>query len=446
MKQKTGLGDCYALAKHKIKHRYPRYISPLALLTIMCLYAVKQVSAQQAEPAATALADIKPLQIGDTIPAYLWHLPLQVINHPEGKDTITLNDYRGKLILLDFWGPACSYCIAAFPKLDSLQTQFDTDFQVILITERKRDDIVSFHQRKPIPKHLFSTTADSVLTRFFYHNLLPHYAWINRQGRLIATTNGSPVTAANIELALNGEPIQAVQKYDLDFTRPFFLAKSETRLPLHYSLFRRGYYPGLNSPETKHTEDGIVRGKSFANHTYRELYQLVARPQFEAKGIRLTPNRWLLDTLDSLNWMSTQDAKQSHPNRVYSYELIVPPEEASTLDSLLLTTLNHYTGYSAAIRQIKVPCFVITSVSPKPLSLDEGRSQTLSQLVTRWNRSYMPNGKPFPILLDESGYAYPIPGDLRATDIQTLRSVLDSVGLNLIETTKLLDMFVITQH
>src|SRR5690606_538187 len=111
MKQKLRLGDRYALTKHKRKQTTIRYISLLAVLTSMCLYAVKQVSAQQAEPAATAVADIKPLQIGDTIPEYLWQLPLQVVNHPKGQETITLNKHRGKLIILDFWATWCVLCL-----------------------------------------------------------------------------------------------------------------------------------------------------------------------------------------------------------------------------------------------------------------------------------------------------------------------------------------------
>src|SRR5690606_11186126 len=104
MKQKLRLGDSYALTKHKLKQFKIRYFSLLAVVTIMCLYAVKQVSAQVAETCFTAVSEIKPLQIGDTIPEALWQLPLQVVNHPKGKDTITLNDYRDKkLIILDFW-------------------------------------------------------------------------------------------------------------------------------------------------------------------------------------------------------------------------------------------------------------------------------------------------------------------------------------------------------
>ncbi|WP_157278253.1 hypothetical protein [Olivibacter sitiensis] len=52
--------------------------------------------------------NIQQLNIGDTIPEALWHLPLQVVNHPPtgGKDTITFNDYRGKAIILDVWSIA----------------------------------------------------------------------------------------------------------------------------------------------------------------------------------------------------------------------------------------------------------------------------------------------------------------------------------------------------
>src|SRR5690606_10762841 len=48
MKRTLGLGDGYALTKHKRKQYTIRYLSLLAVLTSMCLYAVKQASAQQA--------------------------------------------------------------------------------------------------------------------------------------------------------------------------------------------------------------------------------------------------------------------------------------------------------------------------------------------------------------------------------------------------------------
>src|SRR5690606_10924 len=57
MKRILRVGEGSALTNHKRKRYTIRYISLLAVLTSMCLYAVKQASAQQAEPAATAVVD-----------------------------------------------------------------------------------------------------------------------------------------------------------------------------------------------------------------------------------------------------------------------------------------------------------------------------------------------------------------------------------------------------
>src|SRR5690606_23615415 len=57
MKRILRAGEGYALTNHNCKQYTIKYLSLLAVLTSMCLYAVKQASAQQAEPAATAVAD-----------------------------------------------------------------------------------------------------------------------------------------------------------------------------------------------------------------------------------------------------------------------------------------------------------------------------------------------------------------------------------------------------
>ena len=57
MKRFLCVGDSYALTRHKLKTIYIKYLSLLAGLSLMCLYAAKQASAQQAEPAAPAVAD-----------------------------------------------------------------------------------------------------------------------------------------------------------------------------------------------------------------------------------------------------------------------------------------------------------------------------------------------------------------------------------------------------
>src|SRR5690606_20506625 len=189
MMRKIRVGEGCAFSSQKPKRLY-RYISLLAVLTSMCLYAAKQVSAQQAEPAAAAGADIAPLQIGDTISDYLWHLPLQVVNHPEGKATITLDEYRGKLIILDFWATRCTACIQSMPKAATINYEYD-DVNVILATREPTAKAREFFAKRASDSTwdgLTSIVDDSLLAGLFPHRLIPHVVWIDSAGRLTATT------------------------------------------------------------------------------------------------------------------------------------------------------------------------------------------------------------------------------------------------------------------
>src|SRR5690606_29547530 len=146
---------------------------------------------------------------GDTIPEYLWHLPLQVVNHPEGKDAITLNDYRGKIILLDFLSTGCSGCIAAIPKLEAIRAEFSNEVSVIPITPQKRDRVATF-----IPKNKYISgtrlpfvVEDTVLKKHFPHQYISHVVWIDEKGGIRAFTGTNHVTTDTFREFLSGSPL-----------------------------------------------------------------------------------------------------------------------------------------------------------------------------------------------------------------------------------------------
>jgi peroxiredoxin len=56
-----------------------------------------------------------PEQVGTRAPNFTIH---------DGAQTISLNQYRGKIVILNFWASWCSYCAAEWPSLEQLPKQF----------------------------------------------------------------------------------------------------------------------------------------------------------------------------------------------------------------------------------------------------------------------------------------------------------------------------------
>ena len=84
-----------------------------------------------------------------------WILPSYT---PGTTDSISLYQYRGKVVLLDFWIKTCGPCLASFPYLNELQQKFGSDkFQLLSInTEDPKEDIAFFYKKnRPVYKMLF---------------------------------------------------------------------------------------------------------------------------------------------------------------------------------------------------------------------------------------------------------------------------------------------------
>ncbi len=154
----------------------------------------------------------KPLTVGDTIP----HIILtDVVNFPVSK--IQLSNYKGKLLILDFWATWCNSCISTFPKLDTLQSKFNNRLQFVLInnltrtlnTKEKVADF--FKQRKGLARNLrhipVCTDTTIRLTQLFPCKFIPHYVWVSPAGTIIAITGSEAVTTANIRKAIRGKPL-----------------------------------------------------------------------------------------------------------------------------------------------------------------------------------------------------------------------------------------------
>lgn len=154
------------------------------------------------------------LKIGDKMPDAL----LTNIMNSHYKSA-RLSDFKGKLILLDFWDVWCGSCISGFPKLDSLQRAFPDKLQVLLVNQDNSQKQIKLlidrlNSWSPRRLNLPIVYQDTLIALFFKFRSIPACAWIGPDGRLIAFTEKDQVTADNIQKIINGQPVNLPLKDD----------------------------------------------------------------------------------------------------------------------------------------------------------------------------------------------------------------------------------------
>ncbi|RYD93510.1 MAG: TlpA family protein disulfide reductase [Sphingobacteriales bacterium] len=110
-----------------------------------------------------------------------------------------LNNYKGKLIILDFWASWCSSCLQQFPKLDSLQVRFKDAVQILLVNPNIKGDTQAKMQGRLKGYGLTSITFNDSLKKLFPYEFIPHYVWLDGEGKLLAITTANMVNEATIK-------------------------------------------------------------------------------------------------------------------------------------------------------------------------------------------------------------------------------------------------------
>ncbi len=462
MKRILRVGEGYALSKI--------YSSLLAAATIMCLYAVKQVSAQETEPATTAVANANPLQIGDTIPEYLWHLPLQVVNHPRagGKDTITLNDYRDKLIILDFWATWCKPCISSLYKLDTLQKQFTDEIAVIPATYEAKEKAGTFIANKGWS--LPSAVGDTILKKYFPHQSIPHQVWI-KSGRVEAIAGSEYANKQTITSLLSGRKVDFEHKNEVYFNKglPLFLnGNGGDGSNLLYQSVISGRLNARVSGVTRASPNQILA----YNQTVEELYALALQSETAAYFGPLTYERYALyEVDDTLRYrISPRMAASTNDDSIkgqwvrdnwYCYNLVLPSGNSEEdVNSRMLQDLNAFFGdylnlrVSFEHRDVTALAIVkradYQDISTKggvsKFNWDAARNEmritnrNMNTLVRHIGMALNDRGKkglpryPYPIV-NETGIAGNVDLVLNADflDIDSVRRTLHTYGLDLVE-------------
>ena len=393
------------------------------------------------------------LKVGDRIPNVKFE---HIINF--SNEEARISDFHDKLLILDFWSTWCEPCVRAFPKLDSLQRQFESQIQIMPVTWQDAPLIENFFNRvKKQRAFILPTAIDTVLYKYFVDSAnrwSGQYAWI-REGKIVALTSGSSMTAENIRTVLSGGSLTVEHSRTFgkllpnDFSRPLLLGNeySERANEVMYYSVITPYIEGLEpGPRSKlRTTDDETAGLRLVNLSlpflYNYAYQL---------------NSFATDVLIETDAPSKFKQNKEDSTQLYCYELIMPNADREALYEAMRGDLEKAFGYIVTREKRNVTCAVLKKRKDGLLLTRGGvpfgessnfyitlRNQPFSKLISSLDY-YLPKHD-FRFVIDETGIMGNIDINIEAylRDTEAVAKQLNKYGLDLVLDKRSVDMWVI---
>jgi thiol-disulfide isomerase/thioredoxin len=431
---------------------------------------------------------------GITLGKYMPDIPLgKVTNNKTGKTRFS--DFKGKLVILDFWSSNCPTCIDAFPKMEVYQRKYGKRIQVFLVnpfeTQAEIDAIFSrsYMKGRHLPDLPSIVEAKKLLELFPLANFtVPMHVWIDPTGKIIVRGSHLNTNMKNIEDVINGKPLK-FSKNDANNSRqfktgePMYIALNDRGSPgldvgSYFTKYNNVYYtyPGAEALNIIDSAKGIAR-TSVVNRSIVELYYLVFKDVFqkeENKNILFSKYNygytWKrhidLKVKDTLSYSSDMlqigysqnrelqewDAEGYVKSR-FCYEQILPltiPEKDRK--QRMLEDLNLYFGAIYAARgslvEREVPCYLLVKSGQASKSYEDKNKDGL--MLSEYFEGLFS--------LDFTEYSLPIIDgtgilgkvklqipDRSIKNIDELKQVLAPYGLALVKTSRKLTRLLIEE-
>lgn len=117
--------------------------------------------------------------------------PFQLPSLEEPQVEVSLETFKGKTVLLEFWATWCPYCVEELPGVERAWERYkDRNFEILSLSmDRKPSDVAPFRKAKfAMPwKHAFLPGAKLNPMTIAYGAVgIPHYVLVGPDGRILA--------------------------------------------------------------------------------------------------------------------------------------------------------------------------------------------------------------------------------------------------------------------
>jgi cytochrome c biogenesis protein CcmG, thiol:disulfide interchange protein DsbE len=106
-------------------------------------------------------------------------------------ETISLSNYRGKVVMLNFWGPWCPPCRAEVPDLEKLQKTYKNRLVIIGATVFSPDAAVEKFYRDYSMNYPVIWGSYDLMEKYGKVRVFPTTIIINKKGAIAGTVIGS---------------------------------------------------------------------------------------------------------------------------------------------------------------------------------------------------------------------------------------------------------------
>lgn len=380
------------------------------------------------------------------------------------KKNCELTDFRGKWLILDFWGINCVSCIASFPRIDKEQRAFKDSVQFMMVAFNDRESRnQSFYRRIRERENLSMPCAfDSALYR----------SWIKTTvGLIVVVDPGGIVRAVTTSLdTVQLDSLFADRNYSnfLQYNSSWFDSSKSTggvERDAGNDILVSSSVSRFNSFTTKHLlpflisdSSGIpididIRGISLTG-LFCYAYLGYRSPDDVDSAYGKTYYKCIIHVKDSTLF----DSSYGRSLNLFSYRLIASSKALDGFTSgrdVMKKELRLYFGFVGEFEFLDEPCIYIYAddKSKARLSTRGGRGYAVGDLLTGFSGVNMPMkdliygfravvGRQ--VVIDSTGISGNVDIKLSGiSDLQSLKREARKVGLRVVEASRRMRVLVI---
>ena len=271
------------------------------------------------------------------------------------KDAAKLSDFKGQLVILDFWAVWCGPCLQSFPHLEALQSAFPEDIHILTITQDPEARIQRFLDQREMGLPIV-IDAQGALARQFPHGVIPHTVVIDKSGTVRVIARPSELTEALIRKLLAGQEVRVEEKRDVRSFDPSIPLSGNDNLA--YQITISPYNPHFPTYSNATGGLGPYAGRRIlaTNLSARALFEIAY--QFPPR------TRTVVEVADlaTFGW-STQQA--------ICLDIIVPEELGARRFDIMQQQLDLYFAYEVLVEERVMPVKVLQRIEGAEISVPE---------------------------------------------------------------------------